>query len=172
MCFHVLEEILQLVLGPKTSSQPKEHSFNASHTLSFPSPVTLLTQTLFAGPLVQCLFSPAHNTRSNSVPETAQRRRGAAAHWETRGESEGGRREGERREGGRRKGCVEEVCIGGMGKLLSAALRSVREFGRSNCFLSVFESLLDRIVGNSRDDDIGKDGGTHTLTLAMLRVWI
>ena len=144
MCFSVLYKILELLL-PSTDKQEQNLTIFSLLTDS-------LLATVFSSHLVQTLLSapsPIDNLHCGSdtiVCEGATKRhkrrsRGGVTRLKDAGHS------------------VEIVCIEGVGRLLSIALRCSEEFKRSNYFSSVFQGLLSRVQqwnAGEKDEDTGK----------------
>lgn len=165
VCFYVLEQTLQLVPASKTTSERQDSCFKDSHTLSssLPSLNSLLTSTIFTSPLVRLVFSAPHKrhkTDSDPVSETSPGSHGATG---VREKTRGRRVAGSGGCGGcGGKGSVEGMCIAGVGRLLSTALRGWGEFKSSSCFLRVFDGLIERVLSpvERTNGDTGEIGDT------------
>ena len=136
VCFNVLCEILESLLTPTNTPE--------KHLKEFP---TSLLATVFSSQLVQTLLSSLHRTSDSAGCESGTRNhRRKSRSGSTKLRAAGG--------------AVEVVCIEGVGRLLSTALRCSGEFKRSACFSSMFRGLLGRIqqqTARERDEDAGKE---------------
>ena len=135
VCFNVLCKILELLLTPTNTPE--------KHIKEFP---TSLLATVFSSRLVQTLLCSLHRASDSAGCESGtrhHRRRSRSGSTKLRAAG----------------GAVEVVCIEGVGRLLSTALKCSEEFKSSDCFSSVFRRLLSRIqqqTARERDEDAGK----------------
>lgn len=153
VCFHLLGEILEIVLAPKNESKSPEADIEVLPPLPFLSSESLLA-TVFNSPLVQSLLSTASHT-DNPCCDSNSTVRGTAVRKQ--------QRKRPKRSGVRARGrTIEVVCLERLGRLLSIALGCCEEFKGSDCFSSVFQGLLHQLQSAREDDEyIGRWEGAQ-----------